>query len=295
MSKNIKKPTILVTGANGQLGSELRMLSAESPYHFIFTDVDDLDLTQRESVLAFFKERKIDYCINCAAYTAVDKAEADSDLAFKINVLAVENLAMACEQSETVLIHISTDFVFDGRSYLPITETDEPCPISIYGQTKLEGERQALTTCTRTIVIRTSWLYSTFGNNFVKTMLRIAETRQEVNVVFDQIGTPTYAADLAKVMIGMIDFGVAGGLIEKLGIYHYSNEGVASWYDFATAVFEEKYVQIKVNPILTSGYPLPAKRPHFSVLDKTKIKSVFGISIPHWRASLRICLSKMEN
>jgi dTDP-4-dehydrorhamnose reductase len=295
MSQNIGRPTILVTGANGQLGSELRLITVESPYNFVFTDIEELDLTRKDEVFEYFKGRNIDFCINCAAYTAVDRAESDPDLAFKINALAVENLALACESYRTTLIHISTDFVFDGQVCRPLTEIDEPKPISIYGQTKLEGERLALATCLRTIIIRTSWLYSIFGNNFVKTMLRLAETRQELNVIFDQAGTPTYAADLAKLIIVILDKGVADGLMDKYGIYHYSNEGMASWYDFTKAIFEEKKLQIRVNPILTSGYPLPARRPHFSVMDKSKIKTAFGIEIPHWRESLRGCLSKMEN
>jgi len=294
MSQNINRSSILVTGANGQLGSELRQLSAELPYDFNFTDVEELDLTKKDVVFEYFKVRNIDFCINCAAYTAVDKAEGDLDMAYKINASAVENLALACEANETTLIHISTDFVFDGHFFRPITEMDEPNPISVYGQTKLEGERLAQVACSRTIIIRTSWLYSTFGNNFVKTMLRLAETQRELNVINDQAGTPTYAADLAELIIRMIEIGVADGLVDKFGIYHYSNEGVASWYDFAYAIFEESNVRIKVNPILNSGYPTPAKRPHFSVMDKSKIKSVFRIDIPHWRESLRVCLSKME-
>ncbi|MDZ7605787.1 MAG: dTDP-4-dehydrorhamnose reductase [Cyclobacteriaceae bacterium] len=294
MSKNIDRPAILVTGANGQLGSELRVLSVESPYQFVFTDIGELDLTRKDDVFEFFSGQNFDFCINCAAYTAVDKAESDRDLAYKINALAVENLALACEANQTTLIHISTDFVFDGRAFSPLNEDDDPKPISIYGQTKLDGEKLALATCTRTLILRTSWLYSTFGNNFVKTMLRLAETRPELNVVFDQVGTPTYAADLAKVIVGIIEIGAASGLEDKFGIYHYSNEGMASWYDFAKAIFEEKNVSIIVNPILTSGYPLPAKRPPFSVMDKSKIKTVFGFDIPHWRESLRVCLSKME-
>jgi len=294
MSQKVNQSTILITGANGQLGSELRLLSVELSHNFIFTDIEELDLTRKDEVFEYFKGRNIDFCINCAAYTAVDKAEAESDLANKINALAVENLALACEANETTLIHISTDFVFDGHFFRPIIEMDEPNPISVYGQTKLEGERLAQVACTRTIIIRTSWLYSTFGSNFVKTMLCLAETRHELNVIFDQVGTPTYAADLALLIIRMIEIGSAEGLLDKFGIYHYSNEGLASWYDFAKAIFEESNVQIKVNPILTSGYPTPAKRPHFSVMDKSKIKSDFGIDIPHWRDSLRVCLSKME-
>jgi dTDP-4-dehydrorhamnose reductase len=295
MSQNIGRPTILVTGANGQLGSELRLITVESPYNFVFTDIEELDLTRKDEVFEYFKGRNIDFCINCAAYTAVDRAESDPDLAFKINALAVENLALACESYRTTLIHISTDFVFDGQAFRPLTEIDEPNPISIYGQTKLEGERLALAVCSQTIIIRTSWLYSIYGNNFLKTMLRLAETRSELNVVFDQVGTPTYAADLAKLIIVIIAEGVADGLMDKYGIYHYSNEGIASWYDFSKAIFEEKKMQIRVNPILTSGYPLPAKRPHFSVMDKSKIKTAFRIEIPHWRESFRVCLSKMEN
>lgn len=290
----MNRPLILVTGANGQLGSELKKLSSNSKYTYIFTDLVELDITKKEDVFGFFKDRSIEYCINCAAFTAVDKAEIATETAYCINALAAENLAFACEASKATMIHISTDFVFDGRAHRPLTETDEPAPISIYGASKWEGERLALKACSRTIIIRTSWLYSTFGNNFVKTMLTLAKTRTELNVVSDQTGTPTYAADLAEILIKIIDRGEVNGLADNYGIYHYSNEGLASWYDFATAIFEEKGVYVKVNPIPTSGYPTPAQRPHFSVLDKTKIKSVFGIDIPHWRESLRVCLSKME-
>lgn len=287
MSNNPQKTSILVTGANGQLGSELNIISTYEAFDFIFTDIDEMDLTNASAVNSFFNTQKIDFCINCAAYTAVDKAEKNVETARLINVDAVQNLAEACTINNTYLIQVSTDFVFRGDSFLPLTEEIKPDPISVYGFTKLEGENIALKTNKRTIVIRTSWLYSSFGNNFVKTMMRLGKERDELGVIVDQIGTPTYASDLAKVIIDIIK---NPDLEDKCGLYHYSNEGVASWYDFAKSIFDIKSIDVNLNAINTSQFPTPAKRPAFSVMDKSKIKDSFNIKIPYWRDSLSLCL-----
>jgi dTDP-4-dehydrorhamnose reductase len=294
MSNTQKDITILVTGANGQLGSELKVISTYEPYQFIFTDVAELNLTKGEEVNSFFNTHKIDYCINCAAYTAVDKAEKDIAAARAINVEAVQNLAEACTINHTTLFHISTDFVFRGNAYAPISEDMKPDPISVYGFTKLEGENIALTTNPKTIVIRTAWLYSSFGGNFVKTMIRLGKERGQVGVIADQIGSPTYASDLAKVIIDIIKSAEHIDLEDNYGVYHYSNEGVASWYDFAKAIFEMKTMDVEVKPLKTEEYPTPAKRPHYSLMDKTKIKNTFRIRIPYWRDSLKTCLELLE-
>lgn len=295
MSASNNEVRILVTGSNGQLGSELKVISTYEPFQFIFTDVDELNLTKGEDVNAFFNLNKIDYCINCAAYTAVDKAEKDVNAARAVNVEAVHNLAEACIINNTTLIHISTDFVFRGNAFTPIDESVKPDPVSVYGFTKLEGENIALKTNPRTIIIRTSWLYSSFGHNFVKTMIRLSKERQEIGVIDDQIGTPTYAGDLAKAIISIIKSGESSGQEGQFGIYHYSNEGAASWYDFAKAIFEMKEVDMEVKPLKTHEYPTPAKRPHYSLLDKTKIKNTFRIKIPYWRESLKLCLELLDD
>ena len=294
MKDNSFKPTILVTGANGQLGSELNVISAYEPFDFIFSDIDDLDITDAAKVNSFFNTHTIDFCINCAAYTAVDKAEKNVEAARTLNVDAVQNLAEVCANNNTFLIHISTDFVFKGDSYLPITEHFKPDPVSVYGFTKLEGENIAFRTNRSTIIIRTSWLYSSYGHNFVKTMIRLGKERDEVGVVADQIGTPTYAGDLAKAIIDIVKSSELDNLTEKCGIYNFSNEGVASWYDFAVAVFEYKNMKVKVRPLRTEQFPLPAPGPYFSVLDKSKIKDNFNLDIPHWRDSLKVCLEILE-
>ncbi|GAA4830404.1 dTDP-4-dehydrorhamnose reductase [Algivirga pacifica] len=278
---------ILVTGANGQLGQELRELSKQQTDSFVFVDIDQLDITEQQGVQQLFQEEGFDYCVNCAAYTAVDKAESDQALAEKVNVLGVKVLAETCQQFGAKLIHISTDFVFDGKSFLPYKEEDKTKPISVYGLTKLQGEQQALKANPKTVVLRTSWLYSSFGNNFVKTMLRLGSEREELGIIVDQIGTPTYAGDLAKVVVEIIRQDK-----ELFGVYHFSNEGVASWYDFALAILEG--AEVKVNPIPTVAYPTPAARPHYSVLDKTKIKEAFDIEIPYWRTSLKTCLELLS-
>jgi len=294
MSNQTEKSTILVTGANGQLGSELNIVSAYEPYHFIFTDVDELDLTNGEEVNSFFNTNKIDFCINCAAYTAVDNAEKNIEAARAINVDAVQNLAEACTINNTYLFHISTDFVFNGCDFLPLNEETKPDPVNAYGITKLEGEEVALKTNRKTMIIRTSWLYSSFGNNFVKTMLRLGKERDEIGVVMDQIGTPTYAGDFAKAIMEIIKHSDQN-LDENCEMYHFSNEGVASWYDFAKAIFDLKSIVVKLNPLKTPEFPTPAKRPQYTLLDKSKIKKTFNLKIPYWRDSLKLCLELIDD
>jgi dTDP-4-dehydrorhamnose reductase len=287
---------ILVTGAYGQLGSEIKELAANHPgWQFMFTDADTLDITNETAVEVFFEANQPAVIINCAAYTAVDKAETDWETAWKVNTLAPKLLADYAKKTGAKLIHVSTDYVFDGCGHQPYNEVDTVNPVSVYGQTKLEGENHALASNRATVVIRTSWLYSAFGNNFVKTMLRVGRERGELNVVFDQVGTPTYAADLAGAILSII--GLAENQPERFvpGIYHYSDEGVASWFDFAKAIFGLTSENIKVNPVRSDQFPTPAKRPNFSVLDKSKIKKTFEIEIPYWKDSLKICLEKMEN
>ena len=284
---------ILVTGANGQLGSEIKVLSKNYPYHFFFTDKDKLDITKKEEIEKFVKEKDIDLIINCAAYTAVDKAEEEKELADLINHKAVKYLANVSKENDITLIHISTDYVFDGKNYKPYKEDDKTSPQGIYGLTKLKGEEAFINLGARGIIIRTSWVYSTFGHNFVKTMLRLKD-RKELGVVFDQIGTPTYARDLAKAILEIIDKNYEKLNDFKTEIFHYSNEGVCSWYDFAKAIFEIKDIDIKINPIETKEYPTPAKRPHYSVLNKSKIKKEFNIEIPYWRESLKKCLKEIN-
>lgn len=281
---------ILVTGSNGQLGCELKKLvtiNAGNSNHFIFTDIEELNITNEAQVKAFFELNAIDFCINAAAYTAVDKAENEPDIAHLINVEAVRLLAVQCQQHNSFFIHISTDYVFNGMGYLPYTEENKTSSQSIYGKTKRVGEEIAFKVNPKTIVIRTSWLYSTFGNNFVKTMLRLAQSKPALSVVADQIGTPTYAGDLAQAILHIIDVINENKDKNFAGTYHYSNEGVASWYDFAHAIFEMNNLKVKLKPISTTEYPTPAHRPAYSVLDKSKIKNTFGIEILHWRESLK--------
>ena len=283
------KINVLVTGANGQLGNELKELSKNCPeLDFKFTDVEELDITSLKEVEHFFNINSFHFCVNCAAYTAVDKAEEDKEKAQLINVTSSEYLAKVTANHEIKYIHISTDFVFSGEKNRPYLEDDHTLPVSVYGLTKLSGEKMALDNNEETIIIRTSWLYSSHGNNFVKTMLRLSESKKELSVIFDQIGTPTYAHDLAKAIIDII----LSGKFES-GMFHYSNEGVASWYDFAKMIFEEKGINIKVNPISTEAFPTPAKRPPYSVMSKEKIKNTYRLEIPYWRDSLRKCLNKL--
>ena len=280
---------ILVTGAKGQLGNELKKLSGSLPdFDFSFIDIEDLDLIDDRQVFCFFAKQQFDYIINCAAYTAVDKAETEQALARLINANVPEILLRASKEynPDTKLIHISTDYVFDGKNYKPYNENDLTNPINVYGKTKLEGEN-LIKDFENVIILRTSWLYSSFGHNFVKTVLRLANERETLNIVADQIGTPTYAEDLANAILNIIK----KGNFEK-GIYHYSNEGVASWYDFAISILEEKKIRKNVVPVKTEDFKTPAKRPFFSVLDKTKVKNTFNLHIPHWRESLKRCLKE---
>jgi dTDP-4-dehydrorhamnose reductase len=286
---------ILVTGAYGQLGNEIKELKVNYPdWNFIFTDVDSLDITDESAVEKSFAQNNFDFVINCAAYTAVDKAESDGETAARVNTLAPELLGRYSSRFNAKLIQVSTDYVFAGDSYLPYSEDHPVNPQGIYGKTKLDGEIRCIQENPQVIIIRTSWLYSTFGNNFVKTMLRLAKERGELGVVFDQVGTPTYAADLASSILKIIENSVINSSHFVPGIYHYSNEGVASWYDFAKAIFEISGVTCKVNPVLSDQFPTPAKRPHFSVLNKSKIRNRFGIEIPYWKESLKVCLDRLE-
>jgi dTDP-4-dehydrorhamnose reductase len=275
---------ILVTGSNGQLGSELKELAPKyTNYSFVFTDLEELDICNHFEVKQFIITKNINAIINCAAYTAVDKAEEQFEIADKINHLAVANFAQIAKENNIKLIHISTDYVFDGNSHKPYSETDIPNPQSVYGKTKLDGE-QAMQQIkpANAVIIRTSWVYSNYGNNFVKTMLRLGKERNELNVVVDQIGTPTNAADLAKAILTIL-LKMKNTNVE---LFHYSNEGVCSWYDFAKAIFEIQGVTVKISPIESAKYPTPAKRPFYSVLNKRKIKESFQLEVPHWKDTL---------
>ncbi len=284
------KPKILVTGSNGQLGKELKQLEASFPrFDFIFLSREDLPIHHFELVRNFFKGYHPQYLINCAAYTAVDKAESEKELAFQVNAEAVGVLAAVCKEYQTRFIHISTDYVFDGTATTPYTEDSPVNPQSVYGASKLNGEKEALQFNPEAVIIRTSWVYSEFGKNFVKTMLKLMSEKEELNVVSDQVGSPTYAADLADAILQIISSGKW-----HPGIYHYSNEGVISWYDFAVAIKELSGSNCSVKPIPTSRYPTPAKRPAYSVLDKTKIKAVFGLRLKDWKSSLATCISLIK-
>ncbi len=279
---------ILVTGSQGQLGSEINAIESNYPdLNFSFTDMDELNICSMEQLISFFSSNQFDYIINCAAYTAVDKAETEQATAKKINIDGVNNLVSISEQYNISLIHISTDYVFDGFNYKPYVETDLTKSNSFYGYTKEEGEKRIINGSINAVIIRTSWLYSAFGNNFVKTISKHANAKSELNVVFDQIGTPTYAADLAKAIIQFI----VQDKIKGIEIYHYSNEGVCSWYDFAQEIVAFQKIECKINPIEGKGYPAPANRPFYSVFNKEKIKRCLNIEIPYWKDSLKVCLS----
>lgn len=283
---------ILVTGANGQLGSEIKDLAPEyKNYEFTYIDIEDLDITDISKVEAYFKKNKFEVIINCAAYTAVDKAESDKDKVIALNSVAVKTLTEIAAKQKALLVHISTDYVFDGRNFKPYLETDLTNPKSLYGKSKLDGEVEVLFNTHWAIVIRTSWLYSSHGNNFVKTMMKIAKENGIINVVSDQVGTPTYAADLAKAILDIIP---KVKQKNKFEIYNYSNEGVCSWYDFAQEIMDIAKINCKINPIETKEYPTAAVRPHYSVLNKSKIKKEFGISIPYWKHSLEKCIKKLS-
>lgn len=280
---------ILITGCNGQLGNEIQLLQAQYAQHtWLNTDVNELDITDKAAIERFVEANEIDGIVNCAAYTAVDKAESDPQLARKLNADAPAFLAEAVAKRGGWMVQVSTDYVFNGTKHTPYVETDEPCPNSIYGQTKLEGEQAVSKLCTNAMIIRTAWLYSEFGNNFVKTMIRLGREREQLGVIFDQVGTPTYAHDLATAIMTAIDKGI------KPGVYHFSNEGVTSWYDFTKSIHRLSGINTcQVSPLHTAEYPTPACRPAYSVLDKTKIKDAYGIEIPHWEESLAKCIAKL--
>ena len=282
---------ILITGANGQLGSEMRRLGAVSPNEYIFTDVAELDITCKEAVEDFVQSNKVDIIVNCAAYTNVDKAEDDEPTAELINATAVRNLAEAMKGVDGTLFHISTDYVFGAEGNTPRTEDMPLNPLGAYGRTKLHGEQAVAGVGCKAIIIRTAWLYSEYGNNFLKTMLRLTAEKESLNVVFDQVGTPTYAGDLALAIFSIIEAGIYEG---NEGVYHFSNEGVCSWYDFATEIaIAAGHTSCQVLPCHSSEFPSKVTRPPFSVLDKSKIKTTFGIEIPHWRDSMLYCLQRL--
>lgn len=279
---------ILVTGANGQLGNALQAIAAQYPdFQLLYTDKDTLDITSTEAVDAYFSGKSIHAVINCAAYTAVDKAEEDEEAAFMLNFQAPLILAEAAAKFNSAFIHISTDYVFDGRHYRPYTESDETSPQSIYGSSKLRGEAAVLGYHPGAVIIRTSWLYSRYGVNFVLRMQELMKEKESLNVVYDQVGTPTYAPDLAAVILTILQHPEPAG-----GVYHYSNEGVTSWYDFAIAIKGLTGASCRISPVTSDKYPTAAKRPAYSVLNKEKIKSVFGVTIPYWKDSLAVCLGK---
>ena len=280
---------IMITGCNGQLGNEIQKLEKVNPQHTFFnTDVAELDITNQLAIDQFIQENKIDGIINCAAYTAVDKAESNKLLCTALNAEAPAYLAMSIEKRGGWLVQVSTDYVFDGTKHTPYVETDTPCPDSVYGSTKLAGEIAVQKLCKKTMIIRTAWLYSTFGNNFVKTMIRLGKEKSELGVIFDQIGTPTYARDLAVAIMTAVNKGIVPGT------YHFSNEGVISWYDFTKAIHRIAGINgCHVKPLHTAEYPTPANRPHYSVLDKTKIKDTYGIEVPYWEESLQECITEL--
>lgn len=282
---------ILVTGSNGQLGHSIRDISGDSANRYIFTDVAELDITDKSAIISMMETENINLVINCAAYTNVDKAEDDFDTANLINNIAVRNLAEACKQFGATFIHVSTDYVFDGSSNIPYTEDMPLAPLGVYGVTKLHGEQAVQESGCDYIIIRTSWLYSEYGKNFVKTMMMLTEQRDNLNVVFDQAGTPTYAGDLARAIYDIVENNKYSG---NNGIYHFSNEGVCSWYDFAHEISELARTECDIRPCHSNEFPSKVNRPHYSVLDKTKIKTTFGLTIPYWKDSLRVCISNLQ-
>jgi len=284
---------ILVTGGNGQLGSELQALAGSYPaYSFVFTDLEDLDITDESAVAEFININKIEAILNCAAYTAVDKAEEEKNLADKVNCRAVKILALLAREKKLRLIHISTDYIFDGKGHIPYTAKGKANPVNHYGKSKWEGEQTIMTlNPLNSLIIRTSWVYSSYGNNFVKTMMRLGSERSELNVIDDQVGSPTYAKDLAEFLLEH----ALTYTSDKTGIYHFTNEGVCSWYDFAKEIIQMAALECQINPIPTSSYPTPAKRPYYSLLDKADLKRDFGVTIPYWKDSLRTCIHSLKN
>ncbi|MCX6227763.1 MAG: dTDP-4-dehydrorhamnose reductase [Bacteroidia bacterium] len=283
---------ILVTGSKGQLGNEIQSIAKDYiDFEFLFTDIDDLDITNAEQVNEYFKLNRPDAVINCAAYTAVDKAESDIEMAYRINHLAVENLAKSASAVNALIVHVSTDYVFDGQSEVPYTESDSANPQSVYGKSKLAGEQAVNDFALNGVIIRTSWLYSAFGANFIKTILRVGSEKKELNVVFDQIGTPTYAKDLSTAILDIIPQASKKNGVE---LFHYSNEGETNWYEFAKTIVSIAGLDCKINPILSKDYPVSAPRPSFSVLCKSKIKETYGISIPYWLDSVNNCMERLK-
>ena len=288
--------TILVTGSAGQLGQSIQSIASDYPeYEFVFASRQQLDLSNEDCIAMFFARKTFDVIINCAAHTAVDQAESEAELANQVNNLAVRQLAAIAKQHQTKLIHISTDYVFSGKQYRPYIETDEVSPNCVYGETKLLGEQaiQEILT-TNAMIIRTSWVYSEYGNNFVKTMLKLGQERDTLNVVYDQVGTPTYARDLAAAIISIMQSQAFVQTDLKTNIFHFSDEGLCSWYDFAKSIFELTNIQCEINPIETKDYPTPAKRPHYSVLSKAKIKKTYELTIPYWEDSMKQCLKALQ-
>jgi dTDP-4-dehydrorhamnose reductase len=283
--------TILITGSNGQLGNEMQQAAVRFPdFNYIYTDVAELDICDKGALDAFVKANNVNVIVNCAAYTAVDKAEDDVELCYKINRDAVRNIAEVATENKVKVVHVSTDYVFDGTNYLPYTEDMPVCPATVYGKSKLEGEQALLENCKESVILRTAWLYSSFGNNFVKTMIKLGNERDSLGVIFDQVGTPTYAADLADAILQLLS-----NETFVPGIYHFSDEGVCSWYDFTKTIHRMANITCNVKPIETKDYPARTPRPHFSVLNKGKIKSTYGISIPHWEVSLEKCIQLLQN
>jgi dTDP-4-dehydrorhamnose reductase len=286
---------ILVTGSYGQLGSELQQIAPQmKDVDFVFTDADTLDICDKEAIEQFVVGKAFDFIVNCAAYTAVDKAEEDAEKCFAINSEAVRNLGEVAASNGIKVIHISTDYVFDGTAHTPYTETEKINPKTVYGKSKALGEADLKRVCLDAVIIRTSWLYSVYGNNFVKTMLKLGKERDELKVVFDQIGTPTNAADLAAAILQIIDKTIENENAFKTGVYHFSNEGVCSWYDFTIAIHRLADINCNIVPIESKEYPAKTPRPFYSVLNKSKIKKTFGLTIPHWESSLKNCVEKLE-
>lgn len=282
--------TILITGSKGQLGNEMQQAAKLFPaFQYIFTDVEELDICDKNTLNEFVKANNVNFIVNCAAYTAVDKAEDDVELCFKINRDAVRNIAEVANQNHIKVVHVSTDYVFDGTNYLPYSEDMPVCPATVYGKSKLEGEQALLESCEQAVILRTAWLYSSFGNNFVKTMIKLGTERDSLNVIFDQVGTPTYAADLADSILNILS---QDAFVP--GIFHFSDEGVCSWYDFTKTIHRIARITCDVRPIETKDYPARTPRPHYSVLNKAKIKSTYGISIPHWEESLEKCIQILK-
>lgn len=282
--------TILITGSHGQLGNEMQLAASRFPdFNYLYTDIGELDICDKNALDAFVKAHQVNTIVNCAAYTAVDKAEDDEALCYKINTDAVRNIGEVAGENELKVVHISTDYVFDGTNYMPYTEDQQVCPSSVYGKSKLAGENALFESCDQVVIIRTAWLYSSFGNNFVKTMMKLGIERDSLNVIFDQIGTPTYAADLANTILKVVSH-----VPFVPGIYHFSDEGVCSWYDFTKAIHRIAGITCNVHPIETKDYPARTPRPHYSVLNKSKIKSTYGIEIPHWEESLLKCIKILK-